>query len=42
MITCDDDGRIIDFKAMIRPLQAIEILRQQMRAMLDTQGTDRP
>ena len=34
MITCNDEGRIIEFKVMIRPLQAINLLHQQMAAML--------
>lgn len=34
MITCDDDGRIVEFKVMIRPLQAIELLREKMAALL--------
>ena len=28
MITCDADGRIIDFKVMVRPLQAVEAVRE--------------
>ncbi len=35
MITCDDDGKIIEFKVMIRPLQAINLLHQQMAKMLE-------
>ena len=35
LITCDDDGRIVDFKVMIRPLQAINVVHEQMRAMLE-------
>ncbi len=34
MITCNGEGRIIEFKVMIRPLQAINLLHQQMAAML--------
>jgi F420-dependent oxidoreductase-like protein len=34
MITCNDDGRIVDFKVMIRPLQAINAVHEQMRAAL--------
>lgn len=34
MITCDDDGKIVEFKVMIRPLQAINLLHQKMAAML--------
>jgi hypothetical protein len=35
MITCDDDGRIVEFKVMIRPLQAINLMHAQMKAMLE-------
>jgi hypothetical protein len=34
MLTCDDAGLITEFKVMIRPLQAINLLHQQMAAML--------
>ncbi|MGI9604355.1 MAG: nuclear transport factor 2 family protein [Acidimicrobiales bacterium] len=36
IITCDDDGLITEFKVMIRPLQAINLVHEQMRAMLET------
>lgn len=42
MITCDDAGQIIDFKVMVRPLQAINLLQQKMAAMLDTIGAGYP
>jgi hypothetical protein len=35
MLTCDDAGRITEFKVMIRPLQAIQLLHRQMAAMLE-------
>lgn len=35
LITCDDDGLITDFKVMVRPLQAVEAVREQMMAALD-------
>jgi hypothetical protein len=35
MITCDGEGKIIEFKVMIRPLQAINLMHQQMAAMLE-------
>jgi hypothetical protein len=35
LITCDDDGRIVDFKVMIRPLRAINAVHEQMRQMLE-------
>ncbi len=34
MMTCDDDGMITEFKVMIRPLQAINLVHEQMKAML--------
>jgi len=34
MITCDDEGKITEFKVMIRPLQAINMMHAQMKAML--------
>jgi hypothetical protein len=35
IITCDDDAMITEFKVMMRPLQAINAVHAQMRAMLD-------
>ncbi len=35
MITCDDDGLITEFKVMIRPLQAINLVHEQMKSMLE-------
>lgn len=35
IITCDDAGLITEFKVMIRPLQAINLVHEQMRAMLE-------
>jgi hypothetical protein len=35
LITCDDDGRIVNFKVMIRPLQAVNAVHEQMKAMLE-------
>lgn len=35
IITCDDDARIVEFKVLIRPLQAINAVHEQMRAMLE-------
>lgn len=34
LITCDDDGKITEFKVMVRPLQAINALHDRMRALL--------
>jgi hypothetical protein len=38
IITCNDDGMITEFKVMIRPLQAINLVHAQMKAMLETMG----
>ena len=35
IITCDDDGLIIESKVMMRPLQAINAVHAQMKAMLE-------
>ena len=34
MIRSDEAGRIVDFKVMVRPLKAINLLHQKMGAML--------
>ena len=36
IIRCNDEGRIVEFRVMIRPLQAINLVHQQMAAMLET------
>ena len=36
IITWNDEGKIIEFKVMIRPLQAVNMLHQKMQAMLDS------
>ena len=38
IITCNDEGRIVEFRVMIRPLQAVNLVHQQMAAMLDSMG----
>jgi hypothetical protein len=35
IIRCNDEGRIIEFRVMIRPLQAVTVVHQQMAAMLE-------
>jgi hypothetical protein len=35
LITCDDAGRIVEFKVMIRPLQAIQAVHARMARMLE-------
>ena len=35
IIRCNDDGRIVEFRVMIRPLQAVNLVHRQMAAMLE-------
>ena len=35
MIRCDDDGRIVEFRVMIRPLQAVHAVHRSMQATLE-------
>ncbi len=35
IITCDNDGKIVEFKVMMRPLQAINAVHAQMKAILE-------
>lgn len=35
IITCNDEGRIVEFRVMIRPLQAVELIHRRMAAMLE-------
>ena len=35
IIRCDDTGQIVEFRVMLRPLQAINIVHEQMRALLE-------
>lgn len=35
MMTFDDEGKITEFKVMIRPLQAINMMHAKMKAMLE-------
>ena len=34
IITSDDSGRIVEFRVMIRPLQAIQAVHEQMGRLL--------
>lgn len=36
IITWNDEGKIIEFKVMIRPLQALNTMHQKMKAMLES------
>ena len=35
MIKCDDEGKIVDFKVMVRPLKAVNLIHEKMMAMLE-------
>jgi hypothetical protein len=35
IIRCNDAGRIVEFRVMIRPLQAVNLVHQQMAATLE-------
>ena len=35
MITWNDEGKIIDFKVMVRPLKAINLINERMTALLE-------
>ena len=36
IIRCNDQGRIVEFRVMIRPLQAVTLIHRQMAAMLES------
>jgi hypothetical protein len=41
IIRCNDEGRIVEIRVMIRPLQAINLVHEQMAAALErTKSTD--
>ncbi len=35
IIRCNDEGRIVEFRVMLRPLQAVNLVHRQMAAMLE-------
>ena len=35
IIRCDDEGRIVEFRVMIRPLQAVNLVHRQMASTLE-------
>lgn len=37
MLKWNDDGKLVEFKVMIRPLKAINLIHQKMAAMLQAQ-----
>jgi ketosteroid isomerase-like protein len=40
IIRCDSEGRIVEFRVMIRPLQAVNAVHEQMRAQLEQMSPD--
>ena len=38
LIRCNQQGKIVDFKVMLRPLQAINLIREKMAEMLKRQS----
>jgi hypothetical protein len=42
LIRCDEEGRIIEFRVMIRPLQAINLVHTRMATMLESMGVPDP
>jgi hypothetical protein len=36
MIRWDDDGKIVNFKVMLRPYKAVNLVKEKMRAMLES------
>lgn len=38
IIRCNDVGRIVEFRVMIRPLQAVNMVHRQMAEALETMG----
>ena len=36
MLTWNDEGKIVEFKVMIRPLKAVNLIHQKMAAMLQS------
>jgi hypothetical protein len=39
IIRCNDSGRIVEFRVMIRPLQAVEAVHRQMARTLEAMST---
>ena len=35
IIECNDEGRVVEFRVMIRPLQAVNMMHARMKAMLE-------
>ena len=39
IIRCNDQGRIVEFRLMVRPLQAVNLIHEQMAATLERMGS---
>jgi hypothetical protein len=37
MISWNEDGKITDFKVMVRPLKAVNLIHEKMKVMLEMQ-----
>lgn len=35
LLTCDDDGKVVEFTVMIRPLKAVNLIHAKMQTMLE-------
>lgn len=42
LISWGEDGKIKDFKVMIRPIKAVNLIHQKMAALLEAMGTWKP
>ena len=40
IIRCNDEGRIVEFRVMVRPLQAVNAVHQQMQALLEAMRSE--
>ena len=40
IIRCNDEGRIVEFRVMVRPLQAVNLVHRQMASALDRMKPD--
>lgn len=36
ILTCNDEGKISEFKVLLRPLKAVNLMHQKMAAVLET------
>jgi hypothetical protein len=40
IIRCNDEGRIVEFRVMVRPLQAVNLVHRQMASALERMNPD--